>query len=67
MNVRILRSRPTCGLCGRRPALACVRGRWCVLPAHDVCRQCWRGIMDSTRIRRHEARYLRAGLTRAAA
>jgi hypothetical protein len=48
-------ARPLCGDCLRRPALARVRRGWVVLKDHDVCRQCWRGRMDSRRARRFAA------------
>jgi hypothetical protein len=43
----IHRARPICLECGRRPALARIRGQWRVVKHHDVCRQCWRTLMDS--------------------
>jgi hypothetical protein len=43
----IRRSAPVCQCCHKRPALACVRGSWRVIKDHDLCRQCWRGIIDS--------------------
>lgn len=42
-------TQPICLSCNRRPALACVRGTWRVVKHHDVCRQCWRSVMDSRR------------------
>jgi hypothetical protein len=42
-------ARPVCRSCNRRPALARVRGEWRVVKHHDVCRQCWRSLMDSRR------------------
>ena len=47
MFIPIHRSRPTCLWCHRRPALTCIRGGWRVVKDHDVCRQCWRGFMNS--------------------
>ena len=43
----IHRARPICLWCHRRPALARVRAGWRVVKHHNVCRQCWRGFMDS--------------------
>jgi hypothetical protein len=43
----IRRIAPVCQICQKRPALACVRGIWRVLKDHDICRQCWRGYLDS--------------------
>ena len=51
----IRKSKPLCGDCLRRPALARVRRGWVVLKDHDVCRQCWRRRMDSQRARRFVA------------
>jgi len=44
-----MNGRPICRGCNRRPALACVRGEWRVVKDHDLCRQCWRSLMDSRR------------------
>ena len=52
MTRPIRRARPMCRSCNRRPALACVRGEWRVVQHHDVCRQCWRSLMDSRRAER---------------
>jgi hypothetical protein len=52
MNRPITRARPVCRRCHQRAALACVRGKWRVVPHHDVCRQCWRSLMDAHRAAR---------------
>jgi hypothetical protein len=52
MFTPIRRATPTCQSCHKRPALACVRGSWRVIKHHDVCRQCWRGFVDSGRAAR---------------
>jgi hypothetical protein len=45
----IRRARPICHRCWRRPALTRIRGEWRVVQHHDVCRQCWRSLMDAIR------------------
>ena len=47
MTTPIQRHRPICSSCLRRPALARIRGTWRVVKHHDVCRQCWRTMIDS--------------------
>ena len=48
MLVPIHRARPTCKGCHRRPALARTHNTpWRVMKGHDLCRQCWRRLMDS--------------------
>jgi hypothetical protein len=45
----IHRARPICCHCRRRPALTRIRGSWRVVKDHDLCRQCWRSLVDSKR------------------
>jgi hypothetical protein len=49
MTRPIRRARPLCRHCYRRPALTSVQGKWRVVQHHDVCRQCWRSLMDAVR------------------
>jgi len=49
MTRPIPRARPVCRGCYRRPALAPIRGKWKVVAHHDLCRQCWRSLVDSFR------------------
>ena len=41
------RVRPLCAACKRRDALTRVRGRYVVLAGHDLCRQCWRALVNA--------------------
>ena len=41
------RVRPICSACRRRDPLTRVRGRYVVLADHDLCRQCWRALVDA--------------------
>jgi hypothetical protein len=59
--------RPICQSCERRPALTRIQGTWRVVKHHDVCRQCWRTLIDAARASmlpssalptRHARRYL---------
>jgi hypothetical protein len=43
----IRRARPLCRSCFRRSALAQVGKGWRVVKHHDLCRQCWRSLMDA--------------------
>jgi hypothetical protein len=45
----IRRARPVCRHCHVRPALTCIRGKWRVVDDHDLCRQCWRSLLDASR------------------
>ncbi len=52
------RARSVCSACLRRPAVTLVHGRHVVLGDHDLCRQCWRALMDrqhATRLARRAA------------
>jgi hypothetical protein len=31
----------------KRPAIACVRGKWRRLAHHELCRQCWKSAVDA--------------------
>ena len=53
----IRRARPMCLRCQRRPALTHIRGEHRVVKNHDLCGQCWRSVVDSTRT--HETRSAR--------